>query len=68
MVAAVRLYSRKANGWTTRLPAIAAAAARIKAKSFTIDAVVVGPDGASRFDERRRREAALSSMIRPDRA
>jgi bifunctional non-homologous end joining protein LigD len=45
--AAVRLYTRNANDWTARLPAVAAAAERIKAKSFTIDgeAVVVGPDG-----------------------
>src|SRR5262252_1915115 len=33
----VRLYSRNAYDWTRRLPAIAAAAARINAKSFTID-------------------------------
>src|SRR6267378_942271 len=46
----VRLYSRNAYDWTVRLPAIAAAAQRIKAKSFTIDneAVEVGPDGVSR--------------------
>jgi bifunctional non-homologous end joining protein LigD len=56
----VRLYTR-----TVRLPAIAAAAVRIKAKSFTIDgeAVVLGPDGLSRFDELRRREAAHSAML-----
>ena len=61
----VRLYTRNAYDWTTRLPAIAAAAARIKAKSFTIDgeAVVLGPDGLSRFDELRRREAAHSAML-----
>jgi ATP-dependent DNA ligase len=42
-----RLYSRNPNDWTARLSAIAAAAARIKAKSFTIDgeAVVLGPNG-----------------------
>ncbi len=34
---AVRLYTRNAYDWTVRLPAIAAAAGRIKAKSFTID-------------------------------
>ena len=62
---AVRLYTRNAYDWTARLPAIAAAAARIKAKSFTIDgeAVVLGPDGLSRFDELRRREAAHSAML-----
>ena len=45
----MRLYSRNANDWTARLPAIAAAAERIKAKSFTIDgeAVVLGADGCS---------------------
>src|SRR5260221_5371238 len=37
-------YSRNGNSWTARLPAIAAAAERIKAKRFTIDgeAVVLG--------------------------
>ena len=47
-----------------RLPAIAAAGA-IKAKTFTIDgeAVVLGPDGLSRFDALRRREAAHSAML-----
>jgi ATP-dependent DNA ligase len=32
----VRLYSRNAYDWTARLSAIAAAAERIKAKSFTV--------------------------------
>jgi ATP-dependent DNA ligase len=43
----VRFYTRNAYDWTVRLPAIAAAAERVKAKSFTIDgeAVVLGPDG-----------------------
>src|SRR2546426_4890856 len=52
----VRLYTPNVYDWTARLPAIAAAAARIKAKSFTIDgeAVVLGPDGLSRFDDLRR--------------
>jgi bifunctional non-homologous end joining protein LigD len=62
---AVRLYTRNSNDWTVRLPAIAVAAQRIKAKSFTIDgeAVVLGPDGLSRFDELRRREAAHSAVL-----
>jgi ATP-dependent DNA ligase len=61
----VRLFTRNAYDWTMRLPAIAAAAQRIKAKSFTIDgeAVALGPDGLSRFDELRRREAAHSAML-----
>ena len=42
-----------------------AAAERIKAKSFTIDgeAVVLGPDGLSRFDELRRREAMRTAIL-----
>ena len=61
----VRLYTRNAYDWTVRLPAIAAAASRIKAKSFTIDgeAVVLGPDGLSRFDDLRRREAAHIAVL-----
>jgi bifunctional non-homologous end joining protein LigD len=62
---AVRLYSRNAYDWTARLSAIAAAAERIKAKSFTIDgeAVVLGPDGLSRFEELSRREAADTAIL-----
>src|SRR6266404_7274649 len=61
----VRLYTRNAYDWTVRLPAIAAAAGRIKAKSFTIDgeAVVPGPDGLWRFEELRRREAGHSAIL-----
>jgi bifunctional non-homologous end joining protein LigD len=61
----VRLYSRNAHDWSARLSAIAAAAARIKAESFTIDgeAVVLGPDGLSRFEELRRREAADTAIL-----
>jgi bifunctional non-homologous end joining protein LigD len=63
--ASVRLYTRSAYDCTARLPAIAAAAERIKAKSFTIDgeAVVLGPDGLSRFDELRRRAAACTAIL-----
>ena len=61
----VRLYTRDAYDWTARLPAIAAAAERIEAKSFTIDgdAVVVGPDGLSRFDELQRQAAARTAIL-----
>jgi ATP dependent DNA ligase domain len=61
----VRLYSRNAYDWTVRLAGIAAAAELIKAKSFTIDgeAVVLGPDGLSRFEELRRREAARTAIL-----
>jgi ATP-dependent DNA ligase len=48
-----------------RLAAIAAAAELIKAKSFTIDgeAVVVGPDGSSRFEQLSRGEAARTAIL-----
>src|SRR5215469_2295907 len=61
----VRLYSRNAIDLTARLSVIAAAAGRIKAESFTIDgeAVVLGPDGLSRFEELRRREAARTAVL-----
>ena len=64
---AVRLYSRNANDLTVRLPAIAAAAGQIKAKSFTIDgeAVALGRDGLSRFEALRRREAARTAILYP---
>jgi ATP-dependent DNA ligase len=69
----VRLCSRNAHDWTVRLAAIAVAAQRIEVESFTIDgeAVVHGPDGLSRFEELRSREAAPrrdSLCLRPDRA
>jgi bifunctional non-homologous end joining protein LigD len=56
----VRLYSRNAYDRTARLAAIARAAEQIKAKSFTIggEAVVLGLDGLSRFEELRSRAAA----------
>jgi bifunctional non-homologous end joining protein LigD len=59
----VRLYSRNAYDWTVQLAAVAAAAELITAKSLTIDggAVVLGPDGLSRFDELSRREAARTA-------
>jgi bifunctional non-homologous end joining protein LigD len=48
-----------------RLAAIAAAAELIDAKSFTIDgeAVVLGPDGLSRFEELSRREAFRTGIL-----
>jgi bifunctional non-homologous end joining protein LigD len=61
----VRLYSRNANDWTVRLGAIAAAAERIKAKSFSVDgeAVELGPDGLSRFEALSRRDAARTAIL-----
>jgi bifunctional non-homologous end joining protein LigD len=54
-----------AYDWTVRLAAIAAAAEQIKAKSFKIDgeAVVLGPDGLSRFEELSRREGARTAIL-----
>jgi bifunctional non-homologous end joining protein LigD len=61
----VRLYCHNAYDWTVRLAAITAAAELIKAKSFTIDgeAVVLGPDGLSRFEELSHREAARTAIL-----
>jgi bifunctional non-homologous end joining protein LigD len=61
----LRLCSRNAYNWTVRLAAIAAAAERIRAKSFTIagEAVVLRPDGLSRFEELSRREAARTAIL-----
>jgi bifunctional non-homologous end joining protein LigD len=41
---AVHLFTRRGYDWTERYPAIAAAAAKVRAKSFTLDgeAVVAG--------------------------
>jgi bifunctional non-homologous end joining protein LigD len=63
--ASVRLYSRKAIDWTARLPAIAAGATLLKAKSFTIDgeAVVIGPDGLTDFEALRRRGAGEVAVL-----
>ncbi len=57
--------ARNAHDWTARLPAIASAAERIRAKSFTIDgeAVVLGPNGLSRFEDLRQREAAWTAIL-----
>ena len=45
---AVRLFTRRGYDWTDRYPVIAAAAAKLKARSFTLDgeAVVAGADRA----------------------
>jgi ATP-dependent DNA ligase len=61
----VLLYSRKAIDWTARLPAIAESAARVAARSFTIDgeAVVIGPDGLTDFEALRRRGAGNVAVL-----
>jgi hypothetical protein len=49
---AVRLFTRRGYDWTGRYPAIASAAGRIRAQSFTLDgeAVVCGEDGIAIFN------------------
>src|ERR1700676_4082336 len=51
--AQVRLFTRRGYDWTDRFSAIANAAAKVRATSFTIDgeAVIAGPDGVAAFDE-----------------
>jgi ATP-dependent DNA ligase len=46
------LFTRRGYDWTERYPAIAAAAAKVRAQSFTLDgeAVVCGADGIALFD------------------
>ena len=60
----VRLFTRRGYDWTERYPAIAAAAAKLPAKSFTIDgeAVVTGPDGIAVFEALHRRRRATDAM------
>jgi hypothetical protein len=43
----VRLFTRRGHDWTDRYPAIAGSAAKLRARSFTLDgeAVVCGADG-----------------------
>jgi ATP-dependent DNA ligase len=63
--AIVRLRGRNGVDYTDRLPAIVSAAEGIGIPSFTIDgeAVVVGPDGLSHFEELRRKESAWSAPL-----
>jgi bifunctional non-homologous end joining protein LigD len=62
---AVRLFTRRGHDWTDRYPAIASAAAKLRAKSFTIDgeAVVFGPDGIAVFDALHRRHKATEALL-----
>jgi bifunctional non-homologous end joining protein LigD len=62
---AVRLFTRRGYDWTNRYPAIAGAAAKLRAKSFTLDgeAVVVGHDGVAVFDALHRRHKASEALL-----
>jgi bifunctional non-homologous end joining protein LigD len=62
---AVRLFTGRGHDWTERYPAIAAAAAKMRAKSFMPDgeAVVVGHDGVAVFDALHRRHKASEALL-----
>jgi bifunctional non-homologous end joining protein LigD len=61
----VRLFTRRGHDWTDRYPAIAAAAAKLRAESFTVDgeAVVVSADGVAIFDALHRRHKARNATL-----
>jgi bifunctional non-homologous end joining protein LigD len=61
----VRLFTRRGYDWTDRYPAIAAAAAKLRARSFTLDgeAVVAGADGVAVFDALHRRHKATDAIL-----
>jgi bifunctional non-homologous end joining protein LigD len=61
----VRLFTRRGYDWSSRYPAIARAAAKLRAKSFTIDgeAAVCGPDGIAVFDALHRRGTVTEAML-----
>jgi bifunctional non-homologous end joining protein LigD len=59
----VRVFSRRGHDWTDRVPLIAEALAKLRAKSVTIDGegVVCRPDGVSDFDKLRAAVGRLGS-------
>jgi ATP-dependent DNA ligase len=63
--ATVRLFTRRGYDWTDRYPAIANAAAKLKARSFTLDgeAVVCGADGVAVFDALHRRGRVSDAIL-----
>jgi bifunctional non-homologous end joining protein LigD len=62
---AVRLFTRRGHDWTERYPAIAAVAAKLRAKSFTLDgeAAVSGADGVAVFEALHRRRAVPDAIL-----
>jgi bifunctional non-homologous end joining protein LigD len=62
---AVRLFTRRGHDWTDRYPAIAAVAAKLRAKSFTLDgeAAVSGADGVAVFEALHRRRAVPDAIL-----
>jgi bifunctional non-homologous end joining protein LigD len=63
--AAVCLFTRRGYDWTDRYPVIAAAAADITARTFTLDgeAVVCGLDGVAVLDALHRRREASDAIL-----
>jgi hypothetical protein len=61
----VRLFTRRGHDWTERYPAVAAAAAKLWASSYTIDgeAVVCGQDGVAVFEALHRRRRASEAIL-----
>ena len=61
----VRLFTRRGYDRSGRYPAIARAAAKLRAKSFTMDgeAAVCGPDGIAVFAALHRRGTVTEAML-----
>jgi bifunctional non-homologous end joining protein LigD len=61
----VRLFTRRGYDWTGRYPAIASAAAKIRAQSFTLDgeAVVCGEDGVAIFEALHRHGTVRAAIL-----
>jgi bifunctional non-homologous end joining protein LigD len=61
----VRLFTRRGYDWTDRYPAIASAAVKLRARSFTLDgeAVVAGADGVAVFDALHRRGHVTDAIL-----
>jgi ATP-dependent DNA ligase len=61
----VRLFTRRGYDWSDRYPAIARAAAKLRARSLTIDgeAAVCGPDGVAMFDALHRCGTVTEAML-----
>jgi bifunctional non-homologous end joining protein LigD len=61
----VRLFTRRGYDWTERYPAIAGAAAKLRARSFTLDgeAVVCGTDGVAVFNALHRPRRASDAIL-----
>jgi bifunctional non-homologous end joining protein LigD len=62
---AVRLFTRRGYDWTGRYPAIATAAVKLRARSFTLDgeAVVCGDDGVAVFDALHRHGTVRKAIL-----